>query len=128
MRTPIDEIELYDGALKAHRAASFVKDGFYIEVVRPGYDSQGRRRNSWTQFSHEGIPIYEVRTQMPMRDAITRFDELWDDYFAANPGLLTDALEGVKRERRRAFKAKYSGVPPAPAATQDPKLHLDYGS
>ena len=50
-------LPIYGGALKANKIGSFVLGGETFHIIRPGYDSQGRRRTTWTQFVHEDIPI-----------------------------------------------------------------------
>lgn len=107
------------GSLKARRLGAFIKGGLAFEVIRPGYDSQGRRRLQWTQIVHEGVPIYEAKLSTSLEATFARFDELWDQTIGDDESMLHQALASVKRERVAKFRDGATGVTPAPSASKD---------
>lgn len=108
------------GDVEAHLVGQFLIDGHSIEVIRPGYDSQGRRRKVWTQFVWNGVPIYEVKVQCKLAHAIERFELNWARAFdESTPDEIKAALEGARRERTRKFRDGRSGETPAPSITLD---------
>jgi len=114
------KVALYGGAIKAHCIGSFMKGPHAIDIIRPGYDSQGRRRNGWTQFVHKGVPIFEVKMQKTLAVAQERFDTLWEKYIGApNSELAFKALAAVHKERIEKFQDGKTGESAAPALTRD---------
>ena len=112
-----DYLPLYDGSIKANRIGTFTRDGLTIHIVRPGYDSQGRRRQAWTQFVIDGIPIYEVKMRITETAAIKRFNELWTKYIT--PEIRDQAYVNCRKERLAKFKDGVTGESPAPALSPD---------
>jgi hypothetical protein len=114
-----DKIDLYGGEIKAHRVGSFVKAGCAFDVIRPGYDSQARRRQSWTQVVHEGVPIYTVKMLSSIEDILERFDELWDLNIGDDANLMARALSMTKNAHVKRFKDGVTGESPAPSISRD---------
>lgn len=114
-----DLIPLYDGAIKANRVGSFQKDGHSFDVIRPGYDSQGRRRTSWTQFVYRGYPIFEVKVHADLARAIKQFEDRWAQSVTPNPELFEQGMRNAIAERKSKFKDGKSGFEPAPALRVD---------
>ncbi len=115
-------IPIYGGQIKAHWVGAMVRGDQPFEVIRPGYDAQGKRRLTWTQFVHDDIPIYEVKVNIGLREACQKFtDEFRRFGLDQNPALLARALEQTKSGRRRRFKDGVSGEAPAPTTSQDGK-------
>lgn len=110
-----DVILLYDGALKANRVSSVVRLDQTFDIIRPGFDAQGRRRTSWTQIVHEGVPVFEVKVLTDLDNVLDKFERQFDRDIGQDADLLTQALAQVKRERRAKFRDGVSGVEPAPA-------------
>ncbi|UTC29930.1 hypothetical protein BAJUN_03280 [Bajunvirus bajun] len=110
-----DRIPLYDGALKGNRVSSVVKAGLTFDFIKPGFDAQGRRRTTWTQVVHAGVPIYEVRVNTALDNVLDRFDAEWDKVMGDDRAFIDKALASVKRERLSKFMDGKSGVEPAPS-------------
>lgn len=90
-----------------------------FDIIRPGYDAQGRRRLQWTQFVHHGVPIFEMKVRVDLGKAIRRFDALWSQHIGGDQELLDQALFAAKRERTSRFRDGVSGEAPAPALVKD---------
>lgn len=112
-------IAIYDGEITANHVGSFIKLGEAFQVIKPGYDSQGVARSSWTQVVHEGIPVFEHKVQGPLPAAMREFDRQWDKTIGADHALMARSLDACKKEHRRKFRDGKSGVEPAPTLTQD---------
>lgn len=110
---------MYGGAINANHVGGFVKNGLQFEIVRPGYDCQGRRRQQWTQVIHKGVPVFTVKLIRPISDVIDRFDALWEE----NIGDDAEILEKVLRSNHAAHMARFrdgvTGETPAPTHTRD---------
>lgn len=116
-----DRIPLYDGALQANRVGSFVKGRRTFDVIRPGYDAQGRQRLTWTQVVHQGVPVFEVKVRGPLNAALDRFDALWTRAFGGRDDapLVAQALAATMKERRTKFRDGKTGETPAPSISRD---------
>jgi hypothetical protein len=114
---------LFDGSIKAVRIGSFVRHGFQFEVIRPGYDWQGRRRTAWTQIAHEGVPIFDIKTHMEAGNAIALFDQEWTKSIGRNKKLAKNALKRCKAMRMRCFRDGVTGESPAPSISHDGRGH-----
>lgn len=113
-------IPLYDGAIKAHKVGGFIMGGEMFHIIRPGYDVQGQRRIKWTQFVHEDVPIFQVKTDMRLEDAIAHFTAQFDKTFSGDAlAKLPRALKNSKAEHRRKFRDGVTGVEPAATTTLD---------
>lgn len=113
-------IPLYDGALRGNKVGSIVKGPRTFDIIRPGYDAQGRRRTKWTQIVHDGVPIFEMKVRTDMNAVLDRFDQLWGRFIGPDDCDLADrALAGVKRERTSKFRDGRTGVEPAPSVAID---------
>lgn len=110
---------LYDGAIKANKIGAFMMGGETFHIVRPGYDSQGRRQPRWTQFVHEDIPVYQVKLEVDLDTAMDRFEAHFKATIGEDRDLLARALAGSKSSHRARFKDGKTGVEMAPTATQD---------
>ncbi|UTC28999.1 hypothetical protein MARCHEWKA_04870 [Brevundimonas phage vB_BpoS-Marchewka] len=110
---------LYDGALKANKIGAFVLGGETFHIIKPGYDSQGRRQPRWTQFVHEDVPVYQVKMDVDLDVAMDRFETAFKASIGDDRALLTKALAGAKASHRARFMDGKTGVEPAPTATQD---------
>lgn len=125
MSNPRDLILLYDGAIRANSIGCFIRAGVSFEIVRPGYDAQGRRRISWTQFVWEGVPVFEVKKRAELSDAMDHFDAMWDEHIydkkagKDDADLLMRALNATKNERMSKFRDGRTGESPAPALSVD---------
>lgn len=115
----MSDLPLYGGAIIAHRVSGFVRAGYSFDVVRPGFDAQGRKRETWTQIVHEGVPVYEVKLKTPLKNVLDRFEQAWDKTIGDDEDLLARALASVKRERNAKFMDGESGEAPAPALSRD---------
>lgn len=118
-REPITLYPDHPQPLTANKVGAFVRAMQTFEVIRPGFDAQGRPRKGWTQIIHGGIPIYEAKVQTTLDNVIERFDQLWDRTIGADEDLLDRALAAVKRERVEKFRDGQSGESPAPAIVKD---------
>ncbi|AXQ68730.1 hypothetical protein HOU00_gp395 [Caulobacter phage CcrPW] len=107
-------IPIYDGAIEANHVGSFVKMGEAFQVIRPGYDAQGNARAAWTQFVHDGIPVFEEKVKGPLSAATRSFDRQWAQFIGDDRDLMLRALEACKKEHRAKFRDGRSGVEPAP--------------
>jgi hypothetical protein len=107
------------GEIKAHCVGSFVKDGEAFDVIRPGYDIQGRRKIQWTQVVHGGVPIFEHRLTCDIVEVMERFDRLWDKHIGDDADIRVAALAATKKTRLQRFRDGVTGEPPAPALTRD---------
>lgn len=114
-----DLIPIYDGALQANRIGAFTRCGATFDIVRPGYDAQGRRRHTWTQFVFEGVPVFEVKKQVQLDAAMDQFDALWKQHIGADCDLLRRALQAARNERLAKFRDGRTGESPAPAVSVD---------
>lgn len=113
-------IPLYDGAIEAHLVGSFIKDGFCFDVIRPGFDAQGRKRQLWTQIVYQGVPIFEVKVQAKLPQVIETFETRWAEVFEGyEPQEIEPALQGTVRERTTRFKDGVSGETTGPGVTID---------
>lgn len=110
---------LYGGALKANKIGAFVLGGETFHIIRPGYDSQGRRQPRWTQFVHEDVPVYQVKMDVDLDAALERFETAFKAVFGDDRALLARALDGAKASHRERFMDGRTGVEPAPTATRD---------
>jgi hypothetical protein len=110
---------LYDGALEGNCVGRFVRAGLAFDVIRPGFDAQGVKRQTWTQIVHEGVPIYEVKVRTDLDNVIDRFDALWESHIGDDEAFLARALASVKRERVSKFRDGKSGVASAPTLAHD---------
>ncbi|AFO71695.1 hypothetical protein CcrKarma_gp144 [Caulobacter virus Karma] len=108
------DLPLYDGALTGKLVGRFVRAGQAFDVVRPGFDAQGIKRQTWTQIVHGGVPVFEVKVRTDLDNVIDRFDELWERHIGEDEDLLARALASVKKERTAKFRDGKSGVTPAP--------------
>ncbi len=116
---PRDLIPIYDGVIKANRVGSFVRDGETFDIIRPGFDSQGRSHKTWTQFVHEGVPVYTIKLQANMTEALEQFDAVWEKSISPKPSLLKKALANAKADHKAKFKDGTTGIEPAPAVSVD---------
>lgn len=118
-----DLVTLYPGhergSIRANRIGGFVRAGRGFDVIRPGYDAQGRRRTSWTQIVHRGVPVFEVKVLAPLDKVLERFDTLWDKTLGADDALTERALAAVTRHRLSRFRDGYSGVAQTREVSQD---------
>lgn len=114
-----DMIPIFDAALKANRIGGFTKGDEKFDIIRPGYDSQGRRRTTWTQITHDGIPVYTVKMDVDLNAVLKKFNDLWEKSIAPAPEVLKKALKNAKAEARSKFRDGKSGEAPAPALTVD---------
>ena len=112
-----DYLPIYDGAIQANRIGTFTRGGLTIHIIRPGYDSQGRRRQSWTQFVVDGVPIYEVKVRVELDVALKKFDELWAKFIT--PEVLPQALANCRNDHLTKFKDGVTGESPAPSLAHD---------
>lgn len=112
---------LYGEAIRANKLGAFVMGGEPFQVIRPGYDIQGRRRTTWTQIIHEDIPIFTARKDAPLREVIAQFESLWSRAIGEDRDLLLRALAACKKEHRRKFRDGESGEAPAPTISRDGK-------
>lgn len=110
---------MYDGAIRANRVGVFVKSGLQFEIVRPGYDSQGRRRQQWTQVVHNGVPVFTVKLIRPISDVIDRFDALWEKWIGDDADILGKALRSNHAAHMSRFRDGVTGESPAPTHTMD---------
>lgn len=110
---------LYGGAIKANKVGAFVLAGETFHVIRPGYDSQGKRRTTWTQVVHEDCPVFQVKVMTTLDQVIATFEDLFRRKVGDDPVVLARALEGSKSEHRRKFMDGKTGEAPAPTATRD---------
>ncbi|AFU86621.1 hypothetical protein D869_gp293 [Caulobacter phage CcrRogue] len=110
---------LYDGALEGNCVGRFVRAGQTFDVIRPGYDAQGVKRQTWTQIIHDGVPVFEVKVRTDLDNVIDRFDALWERHIGDDDDLLARALTSVKRERASKFRDGKAGVAPAPTLAHD---------
>lgn len=108
-----------NGSIRANRIGAFVRGDKTFDIIRPGFDAQGRKRGSWTQVVHEGVPVYEVKVQTGLANVIAQFDQQWDRTIGADDELLGRALQAVKRERTTRYRDGESGESPAPALSRD---------
>lgn len=114
-----DLIPLYDGALQANQVGRFARGGATFDIIRPGYDAQGRRRTTWTQFVFEGVPVFEVKRKVNLDVAMEIFDELWAEHIKDEHDLLLQALNSTRKDRLSKFRDGRTGESPAPALTVD---------
>jgi hypothetical protein len=114
-----DYVDLYDGSLRANRVGEIERNGIHIDIIRPGYDAQGRRRVAWTQFVVDGVPIFETKIRMDTRAAVERFDKLWTETFEAISDDIPAALEACRRDHLSKFRDGSAGEPPAPSLAHD---------
>lgn len=114
-----DYVPLYDGSLRGNRVGQIERCGLQIDVIRPGYDAQARRRVAWTQFVVDGVPIFETKIRMDTRTAVERFDKLWTETFGSRQGDLLPALAACRRDRVSKFRDGLSGEPAAPSLAHD---------
>lgn len=112
-------LPIYDGAIIANRVGAFVKCGEGFQVIRPGFDSQGAKKSTWTQVIHDSIPIYTHKVSGELSVAMVEFDRQWAIHIGNNLELMKLALDACKKEHRRKFKDGLAGVEPAPTMTQD---------
>jgi hypothetical protein len=109
------QIKIYDGSIKANKIGSIVRGGITFEIIRPGYNDQGRQMVGWTQFVFKGVPVFEVKRAAELKDAIKKFDDNWDKHIASNEAILAKALEACVKSRRKLFKDGVTGEAPAPS-------------
>lgn len=115
-----DLIPLYGGQINANRIGTFTRAGVAFDIIRPGYDSQGRRRIAWTQFVYQGVPVYEVKLRADTTEAMKRFDQEWRRAIEGeNAWKLIPALEACIKDRRAKFRDGVTGETPAPALAVD---------
>ncbi|AXQ69242.1 hypothetical protein HOU02_gp483 [Caulobacter phage CcrBL9] len=107
------------GGLKARVIGSFMRNGQTFNVIAPGYDSQGRRRQSWTQVCVDDVPVWEWKLKAPVADVLKQFDKLMSKSIGKNKKLLKAAIAQTQANRRSRFRDGVSGVEPAPALTRD---------
>uniref|UniRef100_A0AB74UGB2 Uncharacterized protein n=1 Tax=Caulobacter phage BL57 TaxID=3348355 RepID=A0AB74UGB2_9VIRU len=110
---------LVHGVLEGNCVGRFVRAGLTFDLIRPGFDSQGNKKQTWTQVLHEGVPIYEAKVRTEVENVIDRFDDLWEVHIGEDEDLLKKALAAVKKERASKFMDGKSGVAPAPALAHD---------
>jgi len=114
-----DRIPLYDGSIQGNRVGCFTRGDLQIDVIKPGFDSQGRSRQSWTQFVIDGVPVYEVKLRTQLPDAMRKFDDLWSKYIESDPSVLDKALAACRADRLAKFKDGKTEESPAPALSHD---------
>lgn len=116
-----NETPLFDGEIQANKVGGFIKNGMQFDVIRPGYDAQGRRHKEWTQVAHEGVPVYTVKlSSCTMSDFLRRFDVLWDKHFGdGDPEHVKKCFESNRKSHLRRFKDGVTGETIAPTHTQD---------
>lgn len=112
-------LPLFGGAIRANKVGAFVMGGETFHVIRPGYDTQARRRTTWTQVVHEDVPIYAVKVRTDLAAVIAQFEAQWRRHIDDDAVILSKALALCKGERRRKFKDGVTGESPAPAAKLD---------
>ena len=112
---------LYGGALKANKVGAFVMGGETFHIIKPGYDSQGRRQTRWTQFVHEDVPVYQVKMDVDLDAALDRFEAAFKSAIGEDRVLLGKALAGSKASHRARFMDGATGLEPAPTVTRDGK-------
>ena len=110
---------IYDGKIKARNASGMVRLGQNFQVIYPGYDSQGRRRQSWTQVVWKGIPIWETKLACTLSAAIAKFDSEMAKHVGKDTDLLVKALNQAAEHRRKRFQDGVTGEAPAPTLTAD---------
>lgn len=114
-----DPIELYGGQLTGNNIGSICKGKLNFDVIRPGYDAQGRKRLAWTQFIYDGIPVFEVKIKTDLPIALKKFDELWEQHIGNDHALALKALERCKIDRISKFRDGKTGESAAPSVVQD---------
>lgn len=114
-----DYLPIHGGAIRANRIGSFVMGGETFHVIRPGYCTQGKRRENWTQVVHEDIPIFEAKLKVELTHVFDQFESKWKRTIGDDRDLLLRALAACKKERRRKFKDGVSGEAPAQSITRD---------
>jgi hypothetical protein len=112
-------ILIYNGAIKANHVGAFTRGGVIFDIVSPGYDSQGRRRTSWIQYVHEGVPVFETKMDCSLKESLELFDSLWKESIGDNASLLVKAIAAAKVERLSRFKDGKTGIEGAPALKVD---------
>ncbi len=107
------------GELIANKVSAFLLAGrFPVEVIRPGYDSQGNKRERWTQFVVEGVPIAEVKVEVPLRTAIDKLHEMMAP-IKDDRDLIGRGIEACRRQRIERWRDGVSGVETAPSINID---------
>lgn len=124
-----DALPIYGGAIQANKIGSFIMGGETFHIIRPGYCSQGKRRLTWTQFVHDGVPIYETKVRVELDKVIQQFESMWRRHIGDDLDLLARALANTKKEHLRKFRDGVSGEAPAPTVAHDGrKTRLSYPS
>lgn len=105
---------IYNGTIKANYIGEFSRGSIDFTIIRPGFDIQGRKRISWTQFVVDGVPVFEVRKRSTLEGAMDKFDALWDQHIGQDTELLRKAITACQKERLSKFQDGVSGESPAP--------------
>jgi hypothetical protein len=111
--------QLFGGAIRANQIGAFLMGGEEFLVIRPGYCTQGQRRETWTQVVHEDVPIFAVKTGASLEAVIEQFETLWARYIGGDDRILQKALTLCKASRRRKFLDGVSAQAPAPTTLMD---------
>lgn len=123
----VDKVTLFvgheKGEIRANRVGAFVKGGESFDVIRPGYDIQGRRRIGWTQVCHGGVPIFDHKLQAPLEVVMERFDRLWAKAVGTDTPILKRALDMTKAARLSRYRDGVTTEGAAPALTRDGRGH-----
>ncbi len=112
-------VSLYGGAIEAHQIGVFIMCGETFRIIRPGYNAQGQRKNTWTQIVHEDIPVYETKIKADVARAMALFQGNWKKTIGDDRELMRKALAACKASRRRQFGDGSAGVQPAQSLTRD---------
>lgn len=109
------KILLYGGKVKGKCIGAFIRDDFEFQIVKPGIDIQGRNRTRWTQIVWSGVPVWEMKLDVPLTAALEKFNILWEQYFKDKPDFALKVLESEKADRERHFQDGVKGEVVAPA-------------
>lgn len=111
--------KLYDGALTGSVVGGFVRLDENFVVIRPGFDSQGRRHNNWTQIVHGDVPVWEAKVTAPVEVVVEKFNALLTEHFARDKAFLRKMLDQTKKHRIERFRDGESGETPAQTVRLD---------
>lgn len=107
------------GEINANVVGRFIKCGLTLDVIRPGYDAQGRRRLCWTQVVHDGVPIWEFKLTAPIERVLDEFETQWTKTIGRDKVLAKRAASATREARLRTWRDGVSGESPAPTVTLD---------
>lgn len=117
----MSQLSIYNEAIRANRVGAFIKNGLAFDVIRPGYCIQGTRRPTWTQVVYDGVPVFEIKTNVSLMTAMERFDRHWDSIVGTDQGLAVRALAACRKARLERFRDGVTAETFAPSVTQHGK-------